>query len=259
MDMIVSWQFFAFVISSSSCLTRDSKSEESVPEVGWVGGPRCWSGGRDLVVVLEALFRVIVIEDLDNWALPRAQVSWKAAERGGLTVKRTGSEESEGSLFCRRNLASSYSSWRIFVHSFRRSLFSVLRSTKNWATCCWFAWRYWNSLMLANGKVRNRGCVCYRACSEVILSWSTWLVNEWSCSETVGLLESGEVLGHLAGTIASATSWEVDASISISNSEQYVRIACHQTKLKAGSTVDVMFLLRTPFVFQKLHRIHPSR
>ena len=39
-DKIVSRQFFAFVISSSSCLTRYSKSEESVPEVDRVGGPQ---------------------------------------------------------------------------------------------------------------------------------------------------------------------------------------------------------------------------
>ena len=39
--MIVSQEFFACVISASSCLTRDSKSEEGVPEVDCVGGPRC--------------------------------------------------------------------------------------------------------------------------------------------------------------------------------------------------------------------------
>ena len=43
------------------------------------------------------------MEDFDIWALTRAQVSWKAVEQGGLTVKGTGSEEVEGSLVCRRN------------------------------------------------------------------------------------------------------------------------------------------------------------
>ena len=75
--------------------------------------------------------RVIVIEGFDIRALFRAQLSWKAAEQGGLTVKETGSEEGEGSLTCRRNWASSFSSWRIVLHSLRRSLFSILRSTKN--------------------------------------------------------------------------------------------------------------------------------
>ena len=99
MDRIVSRQFFAFVISSSSCLTRVSKSEGEGLEVDRLsGGPRGWSDNQDLVVVLEALFRVIAIEGFDIWALPRAQVSWKAAEDGGSTVKGTGSEEGEGSL-----------------------------------------------------------------------------------------------------------------------------------------------------------------
>ena len=222
MERIVSRQFFALVISSYSCLTRHSKSEESVPEVGWVGGPRGWSASRDLVVVLEALFRVIVIEGLDFWALLRAQVSSKAAEQGGSTVKGTGSEEGEGSLICRHNWISSSSSRWIVVHSLWRSLFLVLRSTMNWATCRWTAWRYWNCLVLANGKVWIMGFVCSRACSEVILRWSTWVVNKRSCSETVGLLESEEVLGHLTGTVRSATS------ISISNSGRYIANSCEQ-------------------------------
>ena len=79
-------------------MTRDSKSEESVPEIDWVRGPCCLSGSRGLDVVLEALFRAIVIEHFDIWALIRAQVSRKAAEQGGSTVKRTESEEGEGPL-----------------------------------------------------------------------------------------------------------------------------------------------------------------
>ena len=106
---MVSRQFFAFVTSSSNCLIRDSKSEEH-PDVDWVDGGACGcSGSRDLGVGLEALFRVIVkvIEGFDNWALFRVQLSSKAAEQGGLTVKGKRSEEGEGSLTCRRNWASS--------------------------------------------------------------------------------------------------------------------------------------------------------
>ena len=78
MDIIVSRQFLAFVISSSSCLTRVSKSEEEDLEMGRLGGePRGWSGSRDLDVVLDSLFRVIVIESFDIWALFRAQLFWK--------------------------------------------------------------------------------------------------------------------------------------------------------------------------------------
>ena len=40
----------------------------------------------------------------------------------------------------------------------------------------------------------------------------------------MGLLESEEGLVHLAGTIGSVTSWEVDASISIGNSGRYIEI-----------------------------------
>ena len=130
--MIVSRQFFAFVISSSICLTRVSKSEEEGLEVGWLGGiPRGGSGNRDLVVLLEVLFRVNVMEVFDIWALLRAQVSWKAAEQVALTVKGAGSEKGDGSLTCRRNWTCSSASWRIVVQSLRRSLFSILRSTKN--------------------------------------------------------------------------------------------------------------------------------
>ena len=132
-DIIVSREFFAFVISSSSCLTRVSKSEWEGLEVGRLGG---WSGSRDLVVVIDALFRVILIEGFDIWALPRGPVYWKATEQDGSTVKGTGSEEGEVSLTCQRNWVSSSSSRRIVVHSLRRSHFLVFRSTKNWATCC---------------------------------------------------------------------------------------------------------------------------
>ena len=148
--------------------------------------------------------------------------SWEAAELGGSTVKGTGSEEVEGSFICRRKRVSSSSRWRIVVHSLRRSLFSVLRSTKNWATWCWTAWRYWNCLILASGKVWIRGFVWSSACCESILSWLTWLVNRCSCSDTVGLLESEEVLGHLVGIVRSITSCEVDASIFVSRSGRYI-------------------------------------
>ena len=108
------------------------------------------------------------------------------------------------------------------VRSLRHSLFSVLRSTKNWATWCWTAWRYWICLILANRKIWYRVFVCYSACSELILSWLTWVVNRSSCSDTVGLLESGEVLGHLVGLVRSIISGEADASISVSNSRRYI-------------------------------------
>ena len=154
MDITVSRQFRAFLTSYSSCLTRVSQSEEEGLEVGKVGGgPRGWSGSRDLNVVLEVLFRVIVLEGFDIWALFRAQRSWKAVEHVRLTVKGTVNEIGEGSLTFRRNWASSSSSWRIVVPNLRCSFFSILRSTKNWASWCWTAWRYWNCFMLASGKV----------------------------------------------------------------------------------------------------------
>ena len=93
--------------------------------------PRGCSGIRDLDVVLEALFRVIVIEGFDDCALFRAKLSWKAAEQGGSTVNGTGSEDGEGSLTYRHNWARSSPSWRIVVYSLRRSRFSILKSTKN--------------------------------------------------------------------------------------------------------------------------------
>ena len=96
MDKIISRQLVTFVVSSSSCLTRNSKSKGSVPEVDWVGGPHCLSGSRGLDLVLETLFRVIVIEVFDIWAVPREQVSWKAAEQRRSTVKGLGSEKGEG-------------------------------------------------------------------------------------------------------------------------------------------------------------------
>ena len=75
MYIIVSRQFLAFVISSSSCLTLVSKFEEEGLEVGRFGGERRGSSGnRCLDVVVQALFRVIVIEGFDNWALFRAQL-----------------------------------------------------------------------------------------------------------------------------------------------------------------------------------------
>ena len=129
MDIMVSRQFFAFV-TSSSCFIRDSKSEEG-PDVVWVDGESfgC-SCGWDLDIVRGALFKVIVIEGFYIWALFRTQLSWKA-EHGGSTVKGIGREEGKGSLACRRNWASSSSSWRIVVHSLRQSRFSIFRSTKN--------------------------------------------------------------------------------------------------------------------------------
>ena len=48
------------------------------------------------------------------------------------------------------------------------------------------------------------------------------MVNKCSCSDTVGLLESREVLGLLAGIVSSIKSCEVDASISVSNSGRYI-------------------------------------
>ena len=48
------------------------------------------------------------------------------------------------------------------------------------------------------------------------------MVNRCSCSETVGLLVSEEVLEHLAGIVRSIIFCEVDASVSASNSGQYV-------------------------------------
>ena len=88
MDIIASRQLLAFVICSSGCLIKVSKSQEEGLEVGRLGGePRGWSGNQDLDVVLEALFRVIVIEGFDSWALFRAQLSRKAVKYGGLTGK----------------------------------------------------------------------------------------------------------------------------------------------------------------------------
>ena len=48
------------------------------------------------------------------------------------------------------------------------------------------------------------------------------MVKRCSCSETVGLLRFQKILGHLAGTIGSPISREVDASIAISNSERFI-------------------------------------
>ena len=71
MDAIVSRISFALVISSSSCLTRVSRSEED-PDVVWVDGEaRGCSGSRNWDLVLEALFKVIVTLGLDIWILPR--------------------------------------------------------------------------------------------------------------------------------------------------------------------------------------------
>ena len=222
MDAIVSRPSLALVISSSNCRTRVSRSKEG-PDIVWVdGGAYGDSISRDRDVVLDVLFEVIVTLGLDIWILSRAPESWKAAELGGLTVKETGSEEDDGSFTCRHNWVSSSSSWQIVVRSLRRSLFSVLRSTKNWATWCWTAWRYWKCLILANGKVRIRGFVLSSACSEFILSWLTWVVNRCSCCDTVGLLRSGEVLGHLVVKVRSILSCEVDASFSVSNWERYI-------------------------------------
>ena len=218
---MVSRLFFAFV-TSSNYLVRDSKSEEG-PDVDWVDGRAfgC-SGSRDLDVALGVLFKVIVIESFDLWALSRVQFSWKAVELSGSTVKGIRKENGEGSITCRRNWASSSSSWWIVVLSLRRSRFSILRSTKNWATWCWTAWKYWNCFMLASGMVWIKGLVYSSACSEVFLSWSTWVVSRWSRSGTVGLLESAEGLGNFAGTIGSVIFWEVDASISTNNSGRYI-------------------------------------
>ena len=60
--------------------------------------------------------------------------------------------------------------------------------------------------MFANGKDHFRGFVNSNACSDVILSWSTWVLNKGNYSATVGLLESEEVIGHLVGTIGSIMS-----------------------------------------------------
>ena len=65
MDAIVSQLSLALVTSSSSCLTRVSRSEED-PDVVWVdGGARGCSGSRDWDVVLKALFKVFVSLGLD--------------------------------------------------------------------------------------------------------------------------------------------------------------------------------------------------
>ena len=48
------------------------------------------------------------------------------------------------------------------------------------------------------------------------------MVNKCSCSYTVRLLESGEVLGHLVGIVRSIISCEVDASFFVSNSGRYI-------------------------------------
>ena len=186
---------FALIISSKGW-TRVSRSREG-PDVVCVDGGACGdsvSWGR--FVVFKVLFKVIVTLILNIWILHRALESWKAAEPGGLTVKGTGSEEDDGSLTCRRNWVNSSSCWRVVVRSLRRSLFSVLRSTNNWAIWCWTAWRYWNCLILANGKVWIRGFVCSSACFEFILSWLTWVVKKCSCSDTVGLLKSRETFGR---------------------------------------------------------------
>ena len=215
MNAIFSRLSVALVFSSSSCLTRVSKSEKG-PDVVWVDASRDWD------VEPEVLFEVIVSLGLDIWILSRALWSWKAAELGGLTGKGAGRERGDGSLICWRNWASSSSSWWIVACSFRRSLFSLLRFTKIWSTWCWTAWRYWNCFMLASGKVWTSSFVCSSACFEFILSWLTWLANRCSCSETVGLLESGEVLGLLVGIVRSFTFCEVDASISVNNSGRYI-------------------------------------
>ena len=47
------------------------------------------------------------------------------------------------------------------------------------------------------------------------------MVNRRSYSDTVGLLESEETLGLLAGMVRSIISCEVDRSISVSNSGRY--------------------------------------
>ena len=65
MDAIVSRLSPALVISSSSCLTRVSKSEEG-PDVVWVdGGTRGSSVSWDRDVVLEVLFKVFVTLGFD--------------------------------------------------------------------------------------------------------------------------------------------------------------------------------------------------
>ena len=72
MDAIVSRLLLALVMSSSNCLTRASKSEES-PDIVWVDGGACVdSVSRGRSVVLEVLIKVIVILGLDIWILSRA-------------------------------------------------------------------------------------------------------------------------------------------------------------------------------------------
>ena len=84
MDINVSRQLVALVISFSSCFIRVPKSEKGGPGVGWFGGgPRGCSGSQNLNVVLEVLFRVIVIEVFDIRAFFRPHLSGKAVEHGG--------------------------------------------------------------------------------------------------------------------------------------------------------------------------------
>ena len=71
MDAIISRLSLAFVISSSNCLTRFSRSEEGADVVWFDGGARGDSVNGDRDVVLEDLFKVIVTLGFNIWILPR--------------------------------------------------------------------------------------------------------------------------------------------------------------------------------------------
>ena len=75
MAIIVSQQFVAFVITSSSCWIRSSKSKEG-PGVGLVGGGACGcSGSQGLDAVFQVPFNLIVSTGFDIWTLFRAHLS----------------------------------------------------------------------------------------------------------------------------------------------------------------------------------------
>ena len=112
----VNWDRKVDIIASRRCLSLVTSSSSSLIR------------GSD---VLEAPIIVILRIGFGIEEYSKARLPWKAVEHNGSIVEGIVRGEGEGSSTCRRNWASSPSSWRIFACSLRRLCSSIFRSAES--------------------------------------------------------------------------------------------------------------------------------